>query len=150
MHIFCLYDCCFAHGFVLFFYSISFLFFFFFFLLIRRPPRSTLFPYTTLFRSTQGQDCRLICLPLGRRVPMWSPKWVLNEDQVFEAEIPTSRAASADRFRCLATWRARRAITTPLSSSPSGGTARSRCSRSSEANSSSTASTLQALRSFTM
>src|SRR2546427_8675540 len=29
----------------------SFLLFFFFFLMIRRPPRSTLFPYTTLFRS---------------------------------------------------------------------------------------------------
>src|ERR1039457_49360 len=28
------------------------LFFSFFFLMIRRPPRSTLFPYTTLFRST--------------------------------------------------------------------------------------------------
>src|SRR2546422_9758299 len=27
---------------------------FFFFLMIRRPPRSTLFPYTTLFRSVQG------------------------------------------------------------------------------------------------
>src|SRR2546430_14653378 len=27
-------------------------FLFFFFLMIRRPPRSTLFPYTTLFRST--------------------------------------------------------------------------------------------------
>src|SRR3712207_7286841 len=26
----------------------------FFFLMIRRPPRSTLFPYTTLFRSAQG------------------------------------------------------------------------------------------------
>src|SRR3712207_7195283 len=26
----------------------------FFFLMIRRPPRSTLFPYTTLFRSTRG------------------------------------------------------------------------------------------------
>src|SRR3712207_9288257 len=26
---------------------------FFFFLMIRRPPRSTLFPYTTLFRSTE-------------------------------------------------------------------------------------------------
>src|SRR5215204_2990005 len=26
-------------------------FYFFFFLMIRRPPRSTLFPYTTLFRS---------------------------------------------------------------------------------------------------
>src|SRR5256885_12870598 len=29
-----------------------FCFIFFFFLMIRRPPRSTLFPYTTLFRST--------------------------------------------------------------------------------------------------
>src|ERR1039457_2894557 len=28
---------------------------FFFFLMIRRPPRSTLFPYTTLFRSTEAQ-----------------------------------------------------------------------------------------------
>src|SRR3989442_12738330 len=27
---------------------------FFFFLMIRRPPRSTLFPYTTLFRSALG------------------------------------------------------------------------------------------------
>src|SRR2546422_5842416 len=30
--------------------------FFFFFLMIRRPPRSTLFPYTTLFRSFSSQD----------------------------------------------------------------------------------------------
>src|SRR5256885_9639731 len=29
-------------------------FIFFFFLMIRRPPRSTLFPYTTLFRSDEG------------------------------------------------------------------------------------------------
>src|SRR5256886_8811429 len=36
---------------VFFQYYVSFLFFFFFFLMIRRPPRSTLFPYTTLFRS---------------------------------------------------------------------------------------------------
>src|SRR5215217_9079109 len=28
---------------------------FFFFLMIRRPPRSTLFPYTTLFRSASRQ-----------------------------------------------------------------------------------------------
>src|SRR2546429_9757169 len=27
----------------------------FFFLMIRRPPRSTLFPYTTLFRSVRGR-----------------------------------------------------------------------------------------------
>src|SRR5229473_6326771 len=38
----------FSHYFVLF---VPFLFFFFF-LMIRRPPRSTLFPYTTLFRSS--------------------------------------------------------------------------------------------------
>src|SRR2546429_2694749 len=31
------------------------LFFFFFFLMIRRPPRSPLFPYTTLFRSAQSR-----------------------------------------------------------------------------------------------
>src|SRR3712207_8974437 len=30
----------------------------FFFLMIRRPPRSTLFPYTTLFRSPPGLDQR--------------------------------------------------------------------------------------------
>src|SRR6266536_6560528 len=29
--------------------------YYFFFLMIRRPPRSTLFPYTTLFRSPDGQ-----------------------------------------------------------------------------------------------
>src|SRR2546430_16156880 len=34
-----------------FIFSSYFVFFFFFFLMIRRPPRSTLFPYTTLFRS---------------------------------------------------------------------------------------------------
>src|SRR5439155_27064298 len=33
------------------FLSFSLLLFFFFFLMIRPPPRSTLFPYTTLFRS---------------------------------------------------------------------------------------------------
>src|SRR6266481_9277044 len=33
-------------------------FFFFFFLMIRRPPRSTLFPYTTLFRSRLAADPR--------------------------------------------------------------------------------------------
>src|SRR2546429_9485568 len=39
-------------SFTLFFiFSSLHFFFFFFFLMIRRPPRSTLFPYTTLFRS---------------------------------------------------------------------------------------------------
>src|SRR6266542_5853988 len=34
---------------------ITLLFLVFFFLMIRRPPRSTLFPYTTLFRSVQDK-----------------------------------------------------------------------------------------------
>src|SRR5690242_21831145 len=37
------------------------LFFFFFFLMIRRPPRSTLFPYTTLFRSDRRIFVRAYC-----------------------------------------------------------------------------------------
>src|SRR3989339_547178 len=49
------------------------LFFLFFFLMIRRPPRSTLFPYTTLFRSstvaalkkTIAPAALIIVTPLG-------------------------------------------------------------------------------------
>src|SRR5258706_7320242 len=40
--------------------------FFFFFLMIRRPPRSTLFPYTTLFRSLRWAV--LLDKPEQRRV----------------------------------------------------------------------------------
>src|SRR2546430_7025780 len=39
---------------------------FFFFLMIRRPPRSTLFPYTTLFRS---QDVRSDAVNIRLRFP---------------------------------------------------------------------------------
>src|SRR5206468_10625670 len=45
--------------------------FFFFFLMIRRPPRSTLFPYTTLFRSHLSDLRR-------SRLPSWDPKWNLD------------------------------------------------------------------------
>src|SRR2546427_9060200 len=41
---------------------------FFFFLMIRRPPRSTLFPYTTLFRSQVTSDVH------GNSVAALSPK----------------------------------------------------------------------------
>src|SRR6202012_6297216 len=42
---------------------------FFFFLMIRRPPRSTLFPYTTLFRSpcpNSVEETRICGRPSGR------------------------------------------------------------------------------------
>src|SRR5690349_24221548 len=41
----------------LFYDQFSLLWLFVFFLMIRRPPRSTLFPYTTLFRSSRGRRC---------------------------------------------------------------------------------------------
>src|SRR3712207_9587821 len=63
--------------------------FFFFFLMIRRPPRSTLFPYTTLFRSKRRCGWRpRLPLFLARHL---SPEWVLPR---------TSQLASrADRAR---------------------------------------------------
>src|SRR5256885_13934529 len=44
------------------------LIFFFFFLMIRRPPRSTLFPYTTLFRSARAGADAARLTPARRRV----------------------------------------------------------------------------------
>src|SRR5574337_318720 len=52
-----------------FFVYLFFLFFLFFFLMIRRPPRSTLFPYTTLFRSKDDYDRNQ---PLWRVLPEFS------------------------------------------------------------------------------
>src|SRR5256885_1074692 len=44
--------------------------------MIRRPPRSTLFPYTTLFRSEGGAVVRVACDPPipGRRVIVRAPR----------------------------------------------------------------------------
>src|SRR5687767_15764483 len=49
-------------------------FFVFFFLMILRPPRSTLFPYTTLFRSRHPSQVQLLYvyrdgLGIGRQLP---------------------------------------------------------------------------------
>src|SRR5574340_898589 len=42
--------------------------------MIRRPPRSTLFPYTTLFRSVRRSPRALLC---------WSPRpWLLRPDRL--------------------------------------------------------------------
>src|SRR5215471_20633569 len=44
--------------------------FFFFFLMIRRPPRSTLFPYTTLFRSRAAADRDEVVEERVQRLPV--------------------------------------------------------------------------------
>src|SRR2546421_12984426 len=74
----------------LFFLSVWFIsFFFFFFLMIRRPPRSTLFPYTTLFRSVlhrlgDGQHLQRERLTFHRHVALDRKSTRLNSshDQI--------------------------------------------------------------------
>src|SRR5215467_14827171 len=70
--------------FILFFYIYSLyfcIFFFFFFLMIRRPPRSTLFPYTTLFRSYP------VWIPPGTCLRP-RPIWVRSEEHTSELQSP--------------------------------------------------------------
>src|SRR5712671_7785199 len=65
----------------LYFFVVLF-FFFFFFLMIRRPPRSTLFPYTTLFRSesaTRSPPCGL---------ESWIARGPRSEEHTSELQSP--------------------------------------------------------------
>src|SRR2546429_6689442 len=80
--------------------------FFFFFLMIRRPPRSTLFPYTTLFRSVELVPHRnlvarieqvLFAHPLRRRDLHRSRQEVLHEDR---SEEHTSELQSRLHLVC--------------------------------------------------
>src|SRR5258708_18452666 len=65
-------------------------FFLFFFLMIRRPPRSTLFPYTTLFRS------RMSSAPAWPqiRAAMWTamPPMSLSSSSHSPASTPANRS----------------------------------------------------------
>src|SRR5215213_7238937 len=47
---------------------------FFFFLMIRRPPRSTLFPYTTLFRSWRAPAARIPAIQRTGETPPVEPR----------------------------------------------------------------------------
>src|SRR5438552_12608664 len=58
----------------------------FFFLMIRRPPRSTLFPYTTLFRSRRTR--RLPGAPPGRPRAGSRPTWWRSEEHTSELQSP--------------------------------------------------------------
>src|SRR2546422_11687533 len=63
-------------------------YFFFFFLMIRRPPRSTLFPYTTLFRSLLQYAEWPAAARLGRDRPRGTPR---------RGAAPAPGVASRDR-----------------------------------------------------
>src|SRR5689334_25218239 len=78
------------------------LFFFFFFLMIRRPPRSTLFPYTTLFRSPYHyRDTRhdgamdQVCRRIGR-----DALYAMTGSQIMRSEEHTSELQSQFHLVC--------------------------------------------------
>src|SRR2546427_1207801 len=71
---------------------------FFFFLMIRRPPRSTLFPYTTLFRSAavgpRLQDPGGLHLPASARSP------ARQRRRAWRSEEHTSELQSQSNLVC--------------------------------------------------
>src|SRR3712207_8469366 len=79
----------------------------FFFLMIRRPPRSTLFPYTTLFRShvprnrMRGKVCAEITRPLVRGEPTDGNglQGVQEQRRSKECSLSASRVHAAVRDR---------------------------------------------------
>src|SRR5438034_4792599 len=81
-------------------------FFFVFFLMLRRPPRSTLFPYTTLFRSQR--DAILSALPThthpvgvaGAIVIAAGVAWCLREVLSGRSEEHTSELQSHSDLVC--------------------------------------------------
>src|SRR5258708_40110508 len=81
---------------------------FFFFLMIRRPPRSTLFPYTTLFRSQMGRYVgRLIAArvqsraePAGFRYRHLGDLESRQARPVIRSEEHTSELQSPDHLVC--------------------------------------------------
>src|SRR2546426_4948733 len=60
----------------------------FFFLMIRRPPRSTLFPYTTLFRSTQDPAAKADWQPSFRPTAAGGNVDLRSEEHTSELQSP--------------------------------------------------------------
>src|SRR2546430_17229556 len=77
--------------------------FFFFFLMIRRPPRSTLFPYTTLFRSLLfGTINQVIVAAVGDRTERSGYQLGMNAVTVLDerSEEHTSELQSQSNLVC--------------------------------------------------
>src|SRR6266540_2303321 len=70
--------------------------------MIRRPPRSTLFPYTTLFRSASYEFSRTEDCPIRRvraRPYVWRGPQAGSENQVVRAATPDPAAIDRARWR---------------------------------------------------
>src|SRR2546430_13004053 len=69
--------------------------------MIRRPPRSTLFPYTTLFRSYPLHRARLPALPrFSRRVPYRIENQREQARAILRSEEHTSELQSQSNLVC--------------------------------------------------
>src|SRR6266536_3850233 len=108
-----MYVCC-IHLFFSVFFSLSpslwLIFFFFFFLMIRRPPRSTLFPYTTLFRSL-GDAARYLGIRTGRSQHSFGPelaRWLRDHGSKDFIDALLSLAAQLDDAPGLVNYQNRR------------------------------------------
>src|SRR2546430_7494276 len=62
------------------------MFLYFFFLMIRRPPRSTLFPYTTLFRSRQQQTQKATHAAQNNALRQYLPDEARSEEHTSELQ----------------------------------------------------------------
>src|SRR2546430_8254219 len=66
--------------------------------MIRRPPRSTLFPYTTLFRSYKAASSALLDdSPSGKRIPLLIGLWELARDSRQHAREKSASIFCEDR-----------------------------------------------------
>src|SRR5687768_18260984 len=85
---------CYCRCFLFVFYVFLLFLLFFFFLMLRRPPRSTLFPYTTLFRSC------LLSLEAQRNAPTFEVVLVDNgsSDQSLAADRKSTRLNSSHGY----------------------------------------------------
>src|SRR2546429_2285066 len=71
---------------------------FFFFLMIRRPPRSTLFPYTTLFRSLRARGGVVIPAVLAYHRPHRILFSVYERGQALAADRKSTRLNSSHGY----------------------------------------------------
>src|SRR5690348_18221744 len=75
--------------------------FLFFFLMLPRPPRSTLFPYTTLFRSRHADDRDALVLHLGRAVPGHRAAALARDSQPHRSDHLRRRSNAAPGLQSL-------------------------------------------------
>src|SRR5258708_15221722 len=91
--------------------------FVFFFLMIRRPPRSTLFPYTTLFRSASWAACSASdATAAAARTPVTTPAVAppvrRRTRPVVRSEEHTSELQSPDHLVCRLLLEKKKKVTT--------------------------------------